>query len=117
MAKLEGVKVGDTIKCAQQYSRDAYDLFKVERLTATQAVCSAIGAVTEYQRSFKLANGLMIGASDKWSSRYGSVATDADFAAIAMRNRIRTAREAMGNLIISEKNIEAIEALLKASKP
>jgi hypothetical protein len=117
MAQLVGLKIGDTIKCLQAYTRDAYDMFKVERLTDTRAVCSAIGAVTNYQGSFKLDNGLMIGSGDNWNRRYGSIATEADFAAIAMRNRIRAARSAMERLAITEANIEAVETLLKASKP
>lgn len=118
-AQLAGVKVGDTIKSGRQYERNSYDLFRVERLTSTQAICKALGAATEYEAKFNIESGLLIGSagSGGWHRRHGSIATEADFAAIAMRNRIRRAQEVIARLVVTESNVDAVEALLKASKP
>lgn len=108
MRGIEGVKVGDTLKCMEGFSR-RYSLFKVVRLTKTQASC-------EDGTCFKIETGLKIGTGQGWGRVHANIATADDITKIAYADRVRAAQHMIRLLVVSSENLEAVEALLKATK-
>jgi hypothetical protein len=109
---IKDVKVGDKIKCVNAYLRNEYDIFTVDRVTKTLAVCGSV--------SFQLESGLMRGTRDRFRSRYGYKTTDAEVAEIKagqdLKARLRAAKARLECFRVTADNLEAVEALLKAGK-
>jgi hypothetical protein len=109
-AHLEGVKVGDTIKCAGRFHRKE-DLFLVERVGANIVRCSG-------GESFRIDSGLMIGTgSDSYGRRYGRIASADDIARITLETAIRSAQAKLAKCVVTADNLEAAEAFIAASQP
>lgn len=109
--QLNGVKVGDRIKCARKFGR-VEELFVVSDVTKSLAKC-ACGA------SFRIDNGLMsgTGGGSSWDRRNGYLVDGEALARVELAIRIRAAQEKISALTVTPENIEAVESLLKARKP
>lgn len=101
MKALTELSVGDKIASEVRYSGDV-EIFTVERLTATTAVCR--------RATFQLNNGLMVGTGGGggWNRRYGRIARSDDL----VKSRIREAQNRVARIKVDEANLAAIEALL-----
>lgn len=100
--KLDDVKVGDLIALGERFG-SGVTLLKVERLTATTAVCGT--------SRFKLEDGMLIGSGggNRWDyRRYGRKANATDLINV----RIRRAASELKEFKVSKENLEAVEALL-----
>ena len=104
MSELKGVKIGGYIASSARFG-SANELFRIDRLTATTVVCG--------DTKFRIADGMMLGSSSEWNTRYGRIATADDM----VKERIRRAREKLRNLIVTAENVEAVEALFAATPP
>lgn len=106
--QLEGVKVGDVIKCARRFDHIT-ELFIVESVTATIARCS-------HEKSFRIDSGLLIGTAGggigSWDRRYGTIASADDIAAIRQAQAIRRAQVHLAKFVVTADNLAAVEALL-----
>lgn len=106
MAKLD-VKVGDLLALPERFG-SSLTLMKVDRLTATTAVCGT--------SRFKLDDGMMIGSGGggRWDFRqYARCATPSDL----LNVRIRRAAIKLKDFKVSADNLEAVEALLATATP
>lgn len=109
--QLEGVKVGDRIRCMVRYGRRE-ELFTVSGLTKTLAKCEG-GA------SFRIDSGLMTGTGGGagWNRRNGYLVDGEALARIELSIRIGKAQAGLRVLVATEENLAVVEKLLKASMP
>lgn len=98
--KLDGIKPGDVLAIDKTYS-SGFALHVVERLTNTQAV-------TVNGIRVALKDGKVIGSSG-YSVRYARIPTDADI----LEHRINTATVRLKKLVVTEDNVDRVEAFLK----
>lgn len=104
MRGLKDIKVGEYV-VVRHYGAPTF--YKVERLTATLAICTS-------DVRFKLDSGLRVGSrnSGRFSSIYGYVCTSADL----LKSRIARAQSAISRVVVTEQNLAAVESLTHAKE-
>lgn len=104
MNELQGVKAGD-ILVARERGGIAGSFYKVERTTATRAIC-------ERGIAFRIKDGGRVGETNSWGGTYVKKAEQKDFDQRAMRPRIYKAQSAIDALRVTDANVTDVEALL-----
>lgn len=101
---LENIQVGDELLCSGRY--DNVEFAKVTRITATQVQLDNGSKVMKR-------NGVQVGTSSSWHTKYWRKATEDDHAKHGEALRIEKIRDGLALVKATPHNMDLIEAFLR----